>query len=67
MGTKGKEIVGAGAKEIIGLLNKALADEWLAQYQYSDQEKNSRIWSNNNLSLLNKREVQFSEYKNTSS
>src|SRR3989344_8037892 len=34
MGTKGKEIVGAGAKEIIGLLNKALADEWLAQYQY---------------------------------
>lgn len=34
MGTKGKEIVGAAAKEIIDLLNKALADEWLAYYQY---------------------------------
>ncbi|MFA6489634.1 MAG: ferritin-like domain-containing protein [Candidatus Micrarchaeia archaeon] len=34
MGTRGREIVGAGAKEIVDLLNKALADEWLAYYQY---------------------------------
>ncbi len=34
MGTKGKEIVGKDAKELIDLFNKALADEWLAYYQY---------------------------------
>ena len=34
MGTKGREIVGKRADEIIELLNKALADEWLAYYQY---------------------------------
>lgn len=33
MGTKGKAIVEDAAK-IINLLNKALADEWLAYYQY---------------------------------
>ena len=34
MGTKGKEMVGSAAKEIVELLNGALADEWLAYYQY---------------------------------
>lgn len=34
MGTKGIEIVGGHAKEIIELMNRALADEWLAYYQY---------------------------------
>ena len=34
MGTKGKEIIGLDVKELIQLLNKALADEWLAYYQY---------------------------------
>lgn len=34
MGTKGKEIVGKDAKELIDLFNKALADEMLAVYQY---------------------------------
>lgn len=34
MGTKGKEIVGLDVKKLITLLNKALADEWLAYYQY---------------------------------
>lgn len=34
MGTKGREIVGMDTKELIKLLNKAYADEWLAYYQY---------------------------------
>jgi len=34
MGTKGREIVKADIKELLELLNKALADEWLAYYQY---------------------------------
>jgi bacterioferritin len=34
MGTKGKAIVGVDVKKLIKLLNKALADEWLAYYQY---------------------------------
>jgi bacterioferritin len=34
MGTKGKEIVGLDLDRLIELLNKALADEWLAYYQY---------------------------------
>ena len=34
MGTKGKEIVGMDVGELIELLNKAFADEWLAYYQY---------------------------------
>ena len=34
MGTKGTEIVGVDVKELVELLNKALADEWLAYYQY---------------------------------
>ncbi len=34
MGTKGIEIVGMDVQELIGLLNKAFADEWLAYYQY---------------------------------
>ncbi len=34
MGTKGKEIVGVDLKELLTLLNKAFADEWLAYYQY---------------------------------
>ncbi len=34
MGTKGLEIVGVDVNELLTLLNKALADEWLAYYQY---------------------------------
>lgn len=34
MGTYGRRLVGDKADHIIGLLNKALADEWLAHYQY---------------------------------
>ena len=34
MGTKGKEIVNLDVKALINELNKALADEWLAYYQY---------------------------------
>ena len=37
MGTKGREILkdlGINVEELIGLLNKAFADEWLAYYQY---------------------------------
>jgi len=34
MGQKGREIVKMNVDELIGMLNKALADEWLAYYQY---------------------------------
>ncbi|UCG35744.1 MAG: ferritin-like domain-containing protein [Candidatus Omnitrophota bacterium] len=34
MGTKGREIIGVDVKELLKLLNKAFADEWLAYYQY---------------------------------
>ncbi len=34
MGTKGKEIVGVDVCQLVEALNKALADEWLAYYQY---------------------------------
>ncbi len=34
MGTKGREIVGMDLSELIELLNRAFADEWLAYYQY---------------------------------
>jgi len=34
MERKGKEIIGVDVNELIGLLNKALSDEWLAYYQY---------------------------------
>ena len=34
MGTKGRQIVGMDIDELLGLLNKAFADEWLAYYQY---------------------------------
>ncbi len=34
MGTKGREIVGVDIKGLVKQLNKALADEWLAYYQY---------------------------------
>jgi len=34
MGTKGREIVGLDVNDLIEVLNKALADEWLAYYQY---------------------------------
>ena len=34
MGTRGKEIVGIDVNQLIEELNKALADEWLAYYQY---------------------------------
>lgn len=34
MGTKGREIIGEGVDEILKLLNKAYASEWLAYYQY---------------------------------
>ncbi|MCK4316969.1 MAG: ferritin-like domain-containing protein, partial [Anaerolineae bacterium] len=34
MGTKGRAIVGIDVDNLIKTLNKALADEWLAYYQY---------------------------------
>ncbi len=34
MGTKGRAIVGIDVDNLIKVLNKALADEWLAYYQY---------------------------------
>ena len=34
MGTKGREIVNLDVAQLLELLNKALADEWLAYYQY---------------------------------
>ncbi len=34
MGTKGREIVDLDVEKLLGLLNKALSDEWLAYYQY---------------------------------
>ena len=34
MGTKGIEILGMDAADLLNLLNKAFADEWLAYYQY---------------------------------
>jgi len=34
MGTRGREIVGVDVNALIKELNKALADEWLAYYQY---------------------------------
>ncbi len=34
MGTKGIEIIGKDVDKLLDLLNKALADEWLAYYQY---------------------------------
>ncbi len=34
MGTKGRALVGRRVDKLIEMLNKALADEWLAYYQY---------------------------------
>jgi bacterioferritin len=34
MGTKAREIVGTDVEQLIEMLNKAFADEWLAYYQY---------------------------------
>jgi len=34
MGTRGREIIGLDADELLKILNKAFADEWLAYYQY---------------------------------
>lgn len=34
MGTKGREIVGMDVDELLAILNRAFADEWLAYYQY---------------------------------
>ena len=34
MGTKGRAIVGIDVVNLLEMLNKALADEWLAYYQY---------------------------------
>jgi bacterioferritin len=34
MGTKAREIIGMDAEKLVEQLNKALADEWLAYYQY---------------------------------
>jgi len=34
MGTKGRQIVGMDVDELLRLLNRAFADEWLAYYQY---------------------------------
>jgi bacterioferritin len=34
MGTKGRQIVGIDVDNLVEMLNKAFADEWLAYYQY---------------------------------
>lgn len=34
MGTKGRSIVGMDVDELLGLLNRAYCDEWLAYHQY---------------------------------
>ena len=34
MGTKGRAIVGMDVDELLCILNRAFADEWLAYYQY---------------------------------
>jgi bacterioferritin len=34
MGSKGRQIVGVDVTELVGILNRALSDEWLAHYQY---------------------------------
>jgi len=34
MGTKGRAIVGMDVDELLAILNRAYADEWLAYYQY---------------------------------
>ena len=34
MGSKGRAIVGLDVDELLVVLNKAYADEWLAYYQY---------------------------------
>lgn len=34
MGTRGREIVNMDVSEVLDLLNRAFADEWLAYYQY---------------------------------
>jgi len=34
MGTKGRQIVGMDVDVLLGMLNQAFADEWLAYYQY---------------------------------
>jgi bacterioferritin len=34
VGTRGREIVGTDVDALVGQLNSALADEWLAYYQY---------------------------------
>jgi bacterioferritin len=34
MGTRGREIVGMDVEQLLGLLNRAYASEWLAYYQY---------------------------------
>ena len=34
MGTKGREIVEMDVNELLKMLNRAFADEWLAYYQY---------------------------------
>lgn len=34
MGTKGREIIGMDVEELLDMLNRAYASEWLAYYQY---------------------------------
>ena len=34
MGTRGREIIGMDVDQLLGLLNRAYASEWLAYYQY---------------------------------
>ena len=42
MGTKGKQIVGLDVAELIGDLNRAYADEWLAAYAYNRSSQAGR-------------------------
>ena len=39
MGKRGRELVGMDVEQLLDLLNRAFADEWLAYYQYWLGEK----------------------------
>jgi bacterioferritin len=44
MGDKGRQIVKMNVQELIDVLNRAYADEWLAYYQYWVSAKIARGW-----------------------
>ncbi|MFC1854464.1 ferritin-like domain-containing protein [Candidatus Dependentiae bacterium] len=53
MGSRGKEIVKVDVEKLLKMLNKALADEWLATYQY---------WIGAKIAVGNERSAVASEF-----